>query len=79
MAARKVHLIAAARPNFMKVAPLWHALQASGDYAPVARTQPRFQMNGGNAELVPASAQAMVELRSPTTTSQSGRSAAAIR
>ena len=35
MAARKVHLIAAARPNFMKVAPLWHTLQASGDYAPV--------------------------------------------
>jgi len=35
VAARKVHLIAAARPNFMKVAPLWHALQASGDYAPV--------------------------------------------
>jgi UDP-N-acetylglucosamine 2-epimerase (non-hydrolysing) len=34
LAARKVHLIAAARPNFMKVAPLWHALQASGDYAP---------------------------------------------
>jgi len=32
---RTVHLIAAARPNFMKVAPLWHALQASGDYAPV--------------------------------------------
>jgi UDP-N-acetylglucosamine 2-epimerase (non-hydrolysing) len=35
VAARKVHLIAAARPNFMKVAPLWHALKASGDYAPV--------------------------------------------
>ena len=35
MAARKVHLIAAARPNFMKVAPLWHALKASGDYDPV--------------------------------------------
>lgn len=35
MAARKVHLIAAARPNFMKVAPLWHALKASGDFAPV--------------------------------------------
>ena len=32
---RTVHLIAAARPNFMKVAPLWHALKASGDYAPV--------------------------------------------
>ena len=27
---RTVHLIAAARPNFMKVAPLWHALKASG-------------------------------------------------
>jgi UDP-N-acetylglucosamine 2-epimerase (non-hydrolysing) len=34
VAARKVHLIAAARPNFMKVAPLWHALKASGDYEP---------------------------------------------
>jgi UDP-N-acetylglucosamine 2-epimerase (non-hydrolysing) len=30
-----VHLIAAARPNFMKVAPLWHALAASGDFTPV--------------------------------------------
>ena len=35
MSVRTVHLIAAARPNFMKVAPLWHALKASGDYAPV--------------------------------------------
>ena len=35
MPVRTVHLIAAARPNFMKVAPLWHALKASGDYAPV--------------------------------------------
>ncbi len=34
MPVRIVHLIAAARPNFMKVAPLWHALKASGDYAP---------------------------------------------
>ena len=32
---KQVHLIAAARPNFMKVAPLWHALQASGDFTPV--------------------------------------------
>jgi len=32
---RIVHLIAAARPNFMKVAPLWHALKASGDHRPV--------------------------------------------
>jgi len=31
----RVHLIAAARPNFMKVAPLWHALAAAQDFAPV--------------------------------------------
>jgi UDP-N-acetylglucosamine 2-epimerase (non-hydrolysing) len=30
-----VHLIAAARPNFMKVAPIWHALNAAPDFAPV--------------------------------------------
>jgi UDP-N-acetylglucosamine 2-epimerase (non-hydrolysing) len=30
-----VHLIAAARPNFMKVAPLWHALASAPDFAPV--------------------------------------------
>ncbi len=30
-----VHLIAAARPNFMKVAPLWHALKATGDFDPI--------------------------------------------
>jgi UDP-N-acetylglucosamine 2-epimerase (non-hydrolysing) len=35
MAVRTVHLIAAARPNFMKVAPLWHALTAAPDFAPV--------------------------------------------
>ena len=32
---KKVHMIAAARPNFMKVAPLYHALAASGDFVPV--------------------------------------------
>ncbi|HEX8643941.1 MAG TPA: UDP-N-acetylglucosamine 2-epimerase (non-hydrolyzing) [Allosphingosinicella sp.] len=32
---RIVHLVAAARPNFMKVAPLWHALAAAPDFAPV--------------------------------------------
>ncbi|WP_156678090.1 non-hydrolyzing UDP-N-acetylglucosamine 2-epimerase [Sphingomonas profundi] len=31
----RVHLIAAARPNFMKVAPLWHALAAAPDFTPV--------------------------------------------
>ncbi len=34
MTRQSVHLIAAARPNFMKVAPLWHALAASDDFAP---------------------------------------------
>jgi UDP-N-acetylglucosamine 2-epimerase (non-hydrolysing) len=32
---KRVHLIAAARPNFMKVAPLWHALAAAPDFEPV--------------------------------------------
>lgn len=32
---KTVHLIAAARPNFMKVAPLWHALNATPDFQPV--------------------------------------------
>jgi UDP-N-acetylglucosamine 2-epimerase (non-hydrolysing) len=32
---QRVHLIAAARPNFMKVAPLWHALTAAADFEPV--------------------------------------------
>lgn len=32
---RRIHLIAAARPNFMKVAPLWHALAAAADFDPV--------------------------------------------
>jgi UDP-N-acetylglucosamine 2-epimerase (non-hydrolysing) len=31
----RVHLIAAARPNFMKVAPLWRALAAAEDFQPV--------------------------------------------
>lgn len=31
----RVHLIAAVRPNFMKAAPLYHALAAAPDFAPV--------------------------------------------
>ena len=31
----RVHLIAAARPNFMKVAPLYHALARADDFTPV--------------------------------------------
>ena len=30
-----VHLIAAARPNFMKIAPLWHMLTATQDFRPI--------------------------------------------
>ncbi|SMF78652.1 non-hydrolyzing UDP-N-acetylglucosamine 2-epimerase [Allosphingosinicella indica] len=30
-----IHLVAAARPNFMKIAPLWHALSAAPEFAPV--------------------------------------------
>ncbi|MBZ6378388.1 UDP-N-acetylglucosamine 2-epimerase (non-hydrolyzing) [Pacificimonas flava] len=32
---KTVHIIAAARPNFMKVAPLYHALSADPDFTPV--------------------------------------------
>src|SRR3954468_1445795 len=32
---QRIHLIAAARPNFMKVAPLWHALAAEPGFEPV--------------------------------------------
>jgi UDP-N-acetylglucosamine 2-epimerase (non-hydrolysing) len=35
MTVKTIHLIAAARPNFMKVAPLYHALTASSDFTPV--------------------------------------------
>ena len=33
MPLKKIHLIAAARPNFMKIAPLYHALAAARDWA----------------------------------------------
>src|SRR4051812_1548415 len=32
---QRIHLIAAARPNFMKVAPLWHALAGAPGFEPV--------------------------------------------
>jgi len=49
---RNVHLIAAARPNFMKVAPLWHALRASGDYAPaLVHTGQHYDANMSDAFL----------------------------
>jgi UDP-N-acetylglucosamine 2-epimerase (non-hydrolysing) len=47
-----VHLIAAARPNFMKVAPLWHALKAASDFAPVlVHTGQHYDANMSDAIL----------------------------
>jgi UDP-N-acetylglucosamine 2-epimerase (non-hydrolysing) len=45
-----VHLIAAARPNFMKVAPLWHALAAAPDFAPrLVHTGQHYDANMSDA------------------------------
>ena len=48
--AQRIHLVAAARPNFMKVAPLWHALSASGDFTPVLiHTGQHYDVNMSDA------------------------------
>lgn len=48
-----VHLIAAARPNFMKVAPLYHALAASGDFTPkIVHTGQHYDANMSDAFFV---------------------------
>jgi len=45
-----VHLIAAARPNFMKVAPLWHALVADGTFVPrLVHTGQHYDANMSDA------------------------------
>ncbi|HJQ15396.1 MAG TPA: UDP-N-acetylglucosamine 2-epimerase (non-hydrolyzing) [Allosphingosinicella sp.] len=47
---QRVHLVAAARPNFMKVAPLWHALVAAPDFAPVLiHTGQHYDVNMSDA------------------------------
>ena len=47
-----IHLIAAARPNFMKVAPLYHALKTSGWAAPVlVHTGQHYDRNMSDAIL----------------------------
>ena len=52
MTLRTVHLIAAARPNFMKVAPLWHALAAAPEFAPVlVHTGQHYDANMSDAFL----------------------------
>jgi len=45
-----IHLIAAARPNFMKVAPLWHALTADGTFdARLVHTGQHYDANMSDA------------------------------
>jgi UDP-N-acetylglucosamine 2-epimerase (non-hydrolysing) len=47
---QRIHLVAAARPNFMKVAPLWHALQAAPDFTPVLiHTGQHYDVNMSDA------------------------------
>jgi UDP-N-acetylglucosamine 2-epimerase (non-hydrolysing) len=46
----KVHLIAAARPNFMKIAPLWHALAAAEGFQPaIVHTGQHYDPNMSDA------------------------------
>jgi UDP-N-acetylglucosamine 2-epimerase (non-hydrolysing) len=48
--AQRIHLVAAARPNFMKVAPLWHALAAAQDFEPVlVHTGQHYDFNMSDA------------------------------
>jgi UDP-N-acetylglucosamine 2-epimerase (non-hydrolysing) len=48
--AQRLHLIAAARPNFMKVAPLWHALEAAPDFeAVLVHTGQHYDVNMSDA------------------------------
>lgn len=50
MALPVIHLIAAARPNFMKVAPLWHALVADGGFDPrLVHTGQHYDANMSDA------------------------------
>jgi len=52
MAKKRIHLIAAARPNFMKIAPLYHALAASDWAQPVlVHTGQHYDRNMSDAIL----------------------------
>ncbi|MGE5721621.1 MAG: non-hydrolyzing UDP-N-acetylglucosamine 2-epimerase [Sphingomonadales bacterium] len=47
---RRIHLVAAARPNFMKVAPLWHVLGRASDFDPVLiHTGQHYDVNMSDA------------------------------
>ena len=48
--APSLHLVAAARPNFMKVAPLWHALSAAPGFDPrIVHTGQHYDANMSDA------------------------------
>src|SRR4051794_24036835 len=48
--AQRIHLVAAARPNFMKVAPLWHALSAEPGFDPaLIHTGQHYDFNMSDA------------------------------
>jgi UDP-N-acetylglucosamine 2-epimerase (non-hydrolysing) len=48
--AQRIHLVAAARPNFMKVAPLWHALAEAPGFTPVlVHTGQHYDVNMSDA------------------------------
>jgi UDP-N-acetylglucosamine 2-epimerase (non-hydrolysing) len=50
LSTQKIHLIAAARPNFMKIAPLWHALQRETWCAPaIVHTGQHYDPNMSDA------------------------------
>ena len=50
MPAKKIHLIAAARPNFMKVAPLCHALNGDHDFdCAIVHTGQHYDANMSDA------------------------------
>jgi UDP-N-acetylglucosamine 2-epimerase (non-hydrolysing) len=47
---QRIHLVAAARPNFMKVAPLWHALKAAPGFEPaLIHTGQHYDVNMSDA------------------------------
>ncbi len=47
---QRIHLVAAARPNFMKVAPLWHALAAAEEFEPaLVHTGQHYDLNMSDA------------------------------
>ena len=77
MSTRNIHLIAAARPNFMKVAPLYHALAAESWCAPgIVHTGQHYDANMSEAffrELRLPEPAHTLEIGSGTHAEQTGR------